>query len=238
MGLGSGKIVLFAVFALLNLLAPESYLKVEIFIIYLNSLATAGISNHLLNHLRSTPTHFTSPRSLSHYIMAPFDSIVGLSKTPPESVVTDLQEDHKPDIGAIPFPTSVPWPGNIFIIRSVPCGRVIALLGGRVVLAPIGGHGAIHWDCVESEGWLGFRNLVTDRYLGYNEEGRMHCESDQHAEWEKFCVRMRPEGGYVLLMINDEKLSQVGVKVDQEVEKLCRLGEGAPGGKRWEFIKC
>ena len=48
---------------------------------------------------------------------------------------------------------------------------------------------------------------------------------------------MRPEGGCVLLMTHWERLWHVGIKVEQGVEKLAKIEEGASDGMVWEFVK-
>lgn len=157
--------------------------------------------------------------------------------TPPETVTADLLDDHDSLGDARPCSYLVPWPGSTFIIRSVSSGHVITLLDGHVTLAHPGGRGSIHWACVEIKGWLGFRNLVSGKYLGHDSNGRLHCGAERHQGWEYFCVRMRPEGGCVLLMKHYDQLWHVGIKVEQGVEKLAKIGDGGSGGMAWEFVR-
>ena len=165
------------------------------------------------------------------------NSTVYITTTPPETVAADFLDDHDPFGGAIPSPSSVPWPGSTFIIRSVSSGQVITLLDGQIVLAPPGGRGSIHWACVETKGWLGFQNPVSGKFLGHDKTGRLRCSVNWHQMWEYFCVRMRPEGGYVLLMTHFERLWHVGIKVEEGVEKLAKIGDGGSDGIVWEFVK-
>ncbi|KAI9778546.1 MAG: hypothetical protein M1816_004022 [Peltula sp. TS41687] len=150
-------------------------------------------------------------------ILDPDNSTVYTATTPPETVATNLLDDHDPFGDAKSSYSSVPWPGSTFIIRCVSSGHVITLLDGQIVLAPPGGRGSIHWACVETKGWFGFRNHVSG--------------------WENFCVRMRPEGGYVLLMTHFETLWHVGIKVEQEVEKLAKIEYKGSDGIVWEFVE-
>jgi hypothetical protein len=161
-------------------------------------------------------------------------STVYAAMTPPESVATDFLEEQDPLGSAKLSSSSVPWPGSTFIIRSALSGHVLTLRDGQIVMAPPGGRGSIHWACVETKGWLGFRNTVSGRFLGHDNSGRLRCVADRHQEWEKFCVRMTPEEGYVLLMTHWERLWQVGSVVDRGVEKLAKIGEA---GIIWEFVK-
>lgn len=106
------------------------------------------------------------------------------------------------------------------------------------MLAPPGGRGSIHWACVENEGrWLGFRNVVTGSFLGHDKKGRLCCIARTQNGWENFCARMRPEGGYVLLMTHYERLWSVGFKVEQGVEKLAKIENEGPDEIVWEFVK-
>ena len=155
------------------------------------------------------------------------------ANTPPETVVGDLLDDDHPPKGA-ESSSSVPWPGSTFIIRSVSSGHVLTLLDGKIMLASPGGPGSIHWACVESKGWLGFRNTVSGKFLGHAENGTLRCSAKNHLGWEYFCVRMRPEGGYVLYMTHWERLWQVGMKEDWGVQKLAKIEKD---GIVWEFVK-
>lgn len=165
------------------------------------------------------------------------DDSICTASTPSETVAADLLNDHDPLGGAGgPCPHLVPWPGSTFIIRSVSSGNVIALLDGQIVLVPPGGRGSIHWACEESKGWLGFRNTVSGKWLGHDAKGRLCCSAERHQGWEYFCNRARAEGGCVLLMMHWGSLWHVGVKVEQGVEKLAKIGDGGSGGIAWDFV--
>jgi hypothetical protein len=179
----------------------------------------------VLNHLDPKPISETD------------NSTVYAPATPPESVATDLLDDHDPLGSTKLSSSSVPWPGSTFIIRNISSGDVIALLDGQIVLARPGGRGSIHWACVDTKGWLGFRNSVSGRFLGHDIDGRLRCSAKQHQGWENFCVRMTPEGGYALLMTHWERLWHVGIIVEQGVEKLAKVGGGRSAGLIWEFVK-
>ncbi|KAF2094063.1 hypothetical protein NA57DRAFT_47193 [Rhizodiscina lignyota] len=133
--------------------------------------------------------------------------------------------------------SSVPWPGSTFIIRSISSWQVITLLDGQVVLAPPSSSGSTHWECVETKGWLGFRSPISGKFLGHDTRGKLCCSAERHQGWENFCVRATPEGGYVLLMTHFERLRHVGIKIEQGVEKLAKIGDGASDGIVWEFIR-
>jgi hypothetical protein len=165
------------------------------------------------------------------------DSTIYTATTPPESVAANLLDDHDPFGGAEPSSFLVPWPSSTFIIRCVSSGHVITLLDGQIQLTQPGGRGSIHWACTETKGWLGFRNTVSGKFLGHDVKGRLCCLAERHQGWEYFCVRMRPEGGCVLLMTHYERLWHVGIKEEQGVEKLAKIGDGGSDGIVWEFVK-
>jgi len=162
------------------------------------------------------------------------DSTVYTVATPPETLISEL-DDFDPF--TTPTASSVPWPGSTFIIRSASSGHVITLLDGEVVLAPPGGRGSIHWTCVDTKGWIGFRNTVSGRFLGHDKDGKLRCQADRQQGWENFCVRLRPEGRYVLLMTHFERLWNVGIKVERGVDKLAKIDNEKSDGLAWEFVK-
>lgn len=159
------------------------------------------------------------------------DSTVYTAATPPETIADNLDRDI--DLST----SSIPGPGSTFIIRSVSCGRVITLVDGRIVLTQPGGRGSIHWECMENKGWLGFQNPVSGKFLGHNPHGNLCCSADRHRGWERFHVRQRREGDYVLLMTHFEDLWPVGIKLGQGAEDLAKINRGASDGIVWEFIE-
>ena len=165
------------------------------------------------------------------------DSTVSTAITPSETVSTDLRDDQDPLGGAVLQQLLVPWPGSTFIIRSVSCERVITLLDGQIVLAQPSNRGSIFWVCIETAGWLGFRNTVSGQFLGHDKKGKLCCASPKHNKWEYFCCRVKPKGGCVLLMTHWDEIWHVGIKVEQGVEKLAKIGDGKSDGIEWEFVK-
>ncbi|KAL9046133.1 MAG: hypothetical protein Q9214_000953 [Letrouitia sp. 1 TL-2023] len=158
--------------------------------------------------------------------------------TPPESIDTFLGDRDTLNGTEPSSPFLVPWPGSTFIIRSVSSGKLLTLLDGQLVLAQPGSQGSIHWACIETKGWLGFRNVVSGRLLGHDAKGNLTCSASRQQGWENFCVRMRPEGGCVLLMTHYERLWHVGIKVEQGQDRLAKVGnEGGNDGIVWEFSK-
>ena len=170
----------------------------------------------------------------SQYSDSPTASTVN---TPPGTVADKFLDDQDPLAGGTPNLLLVPWPGSTFIIRSVSCGRVLTLIEGQITLTEQDSRGSIYWECVETKGWLGFRNTVSGKFLGHDGKGRLNCSVERHQGWENFTYRMRPEGGCVLLMTHWERLWHVGFKKEQGEEKLAKIGDGASDGIVWEFVK-
>ena len=165
------------------------------------------------------------------------DSTICTVITPPETVAIDPLNDRDVFGRAEPSFFLVPWPGSTFIILCITSGRVITLLGGKITLTPPGGRGSIYWECVETGGWLGFRDTVSGMFLGHDANRNLRCSAKLHLPWEYFNVRMKPDGGCVLLMTHFDKLWHVGVKTESGVEKLAKIAEGGSGGIAWEFVK-
>ena len=147
----------------------------------------------------------------------------------------DLLKYHDPASNSQVNPPSIPWPGSTFMIRSAFSGHVITLQGGQVILAQPDSVGNSRWKCVENHGWLGFRDPGSGRFLGHDRKGKLQCVAERHYGWEHFCVRHRPEGGYVLFMRHWDELWHVRLLEEQGVQKLTKIGDGE--GVVWEFVK-
>ncbi|KAF2127574.1 hypothetical protein P153DRAFT_387316 [Dothidotthia symphoricarpi CBS 119687] len=138
-----------------------------------------------------------------------------------------------------------PWPGSTYIIRSVSTGKVVAFRKGQIVLSKGDGNAGICWECVDDNGWLGFRDPASYRLLGYGENHEIRCEATEHKIWEHFCVRQKPGGGYLLMMTeyDDWKnaawqgLRPLGIKIDDGLEKLVKVTGWEDKSAVWEFIK-
>jgi hypothetical protein len=168
----------------------------------------------------------------SESISDPDNSIIYTPTTTSENVTADLLENHNPS-------GSVTSHDFTFIIRSVSSGHVITLLDGQVVLAPPGGRGSIHWACVETEGWLGFRNRISNKFLCHDWNGRLMCSAEQHDGWRHFSITPVPKGGYIMQMLDWWTLRPIVINECNEkgLQKLGRTGNKLSDGIIWEFIK-
>ncbi|OAG01842.1 uncharacterized protein CC84DRAFT_242146 [Paraphaeosphaeria sporulosa] len=133
--------------------------------------------------------------------------------------------------------SGVPSDGSTVIIRSISSGHVITLLDGQVVLASPGGRGSIHWSCVETEGWLGFRNRISNKFLCHDWNGRLKCSAEQSSSWRHFTITPIPKGGYVMQMLDWWTLRPVVINPEQGLQKIGRTGNKLAEGIIWEFIK-
>lgn len=144
--------------------------------------------------------------------------------------------------------SAIPWPGSKYIIRSVLTGQVITLekSSGRIVLGYPEGDSVFRWDCVERDGWMGFKaDDGLDRFLGYDKREHLCCVAPRHELWEFFCVRQRPCGNYSLLMAHYDnmftaafkKLRPVGFSVEHEPRRLSLMTDWGSPSIVWEFIK-
>ncbi|RFU74808.1 major facilitator superfamily transporter multidrug resistance [Trichoderma arundinaceum] len=56
-----------------------------------------------------------------------------------------------------------------------------------------------HWLCVEANGYLGFFNPNSGKYIGHNGKWDMQASAVKFLDWEYFTPRRHPDGGYQLL---------------------------------------
>ena len=129
--------------------------------------------------------------------------------------------------------------GHTYVIRS-SCGRQLTLLNGAVVLNQPACLGSEYWTCIESDGWLGFRNVASGKLLRHG-GGRpgLHCSNHQHDKWER--IQVRPHGvssrGFTLLMEHWGGLKPVGIRMEQGGEVLDRLHNPGTYGLCWIFLE-
>lgn len=166
----------------------------------------------------------------SESVSDPDNSTTYTPTTTSDTFTEDPPEYHDQSSGA-------PSHGFTFIIRSVSSGQVITLLDGQVVLAPPGGPGSIHWACIETEGWLGFRNRISNRFLCHDGSGRLKCSAEQHHKWRHFTITPVPNGGYIMQMLDWWTLRPIVINEEKGLQKLGRSGNMLSDGIIWEFIR-
>lgn len=137
-----------------------------------------------------------------------------------------------------PIESSIPYPGKIFMLRDNETGKVLTLLDGDVSLQPPGTRGsAYHWICEEHNGWLGFKNVASGTYLGHNFWGNIYAAASRHNLWENFCVRIQPNGGFVLLMMQAFTLWPVKKRTEGGQQRLFKTEAPVKDGNIWNFIE-
>ena len=131
-----------------------------------------------------------------------------------------------------------PEPGTTYIIRSVSCGRVITLLEGNIELTEPNDYGCSHWACVDKDGWIEFRNRVSGGFLTYDYFGKLCCASQVVEKTERFCTRMTPNEGCVLIMLYQDGLHHLGIQGADSMKTLFINGHrcGKVNKLGWEFI--
>ncbi|KAK4458621.1 hypothetical protein QBC42DRAFT_156663, partial [Cladorrhinum samala] len=137
--------------------------------------------------------------------------------------------------------TQFPSPGQSFMITDRACEHALSLQNGNLKLIslaatnPFGTAGCWVWECVESNGWLGFKNWASGTYLGHNGSAQvLWAERKHHKGHEQFCVR-QVDGGYVLLMESWGKLGKVGAAIHKDGPQWKVVLEGTP--VVWNFVK-
>ncbi|TFA99698.1 hypothetical protein CCMA1212_008529 [Trichoderma ghanense] len=98
---------------------------------------------------------------------------------------------------------AVPWPGNKYHIFINDTDRAICSNeSGGVYVHDINSdvHKQFTWLCVEKNGYFGFVNMATGRFIGHNNQDLLRSEALNHEAWELMTVRKHPKGGYELLM--------------------------------------
>lgn len=135
--------------------------------------------------------------------------------------------------------SSKPLPNHTYIIRSKLNGKILDRRDGQVFLANRGTEASSYWDCVETNGWLGFRDTQFPRaYLGHNSNLDLEVTATSQKGWESFTLRFSPSGGYMLQMVHyvpfyPDELWYVGLQGGN----LAKISDRSGGGIIWEFIE-
>jgi hypothetical protein len=91
---------------------------------------------------------------------------------------------------------------------------------------------------VESKGWLGFQNRVSNKFLCHKgSDATLECSADQDGKWRHFTITPVPKGGYIMQMADWWTLRPVVHNYENGLQKLGRTGNKLSEGIVWEFIK-
>jgi hypothetical protein len=138
--------------------------------------------------------------------------------TPAPSVSLDASHDF---CNMSPF-DSVPTPNAWYIIRTRNASkkRFLSVLSGKVCLEesphPWGG---LWWRCTNLDGWIGFCEFTTGRYLGHDGKGNIVVKALTQGEKERIVVSHQPKGGYHLSIFKE---STDGLQVPRNVLRPLR----------------
>lgn len=132
-------------------------------------------------------------------------------------------------------PGAVPWPENTFQIIEKHTGRAITLVGDQPKLHSLSvtSHLDTHWLCVRQDGYFGFQNPQTGRYLGHDGKAGMRTQVSQLKAWELWTPRQHPDGGYELLSPYYSH-TLMCLCVDEDGTTLVRRRHGTT---LWEFVR-
>lgn len=137
---------------------------------------------------------------------------------------------------------AVPRPGKTFLLTDAEHEHALTLQNGQlkfVNLATVQKFpkkgGCYFWNCVEKNGWLGFQNTASGTFLGRDGNGSLMAVVKHHKNHEWFCVRHLEGGGYLLLMLDWDKLVKVGVQGEGERSSFRWATEGE--GMKWGFVQ-
>ncbi|EXL65412.1 hypothetical protein FOPG_18364 [Fusarium oxysporum f. sp. conglutinans race 2 54008] len=122
--------------------------------------------------------------------------------TPAHSVSLDESHDF---YNMSPF-DSVPTPNAWYIIRTRNSSkkRYLSVINGKVCLQesphPWGG---FWWRSTSLDGWIGFYEFTTGRYLGHDGKGNIVVKALTQGEKERLVVSHQPKGGYHLSILKE-----------------------------------
>ncbi|CCF39099.1 hypothetical protein CH063_02058 [Colletotrichum higginsianum] len=132
-----------------------------------------------------------------------------------------------------------PWPGNTFRIIEGSTRKAITFADQQVSLRkPKGDRNPSEmWYCIEKDGYFGFQNPRTGRYLGHDgkdiDSGIR--TTNYLREWELWTPRRHPEGGYQLLSPSASGSS--ALRVVCVAENGTHLTRRHHGTTVWEFVR-
>ncbi|KAI1826359.1 hypothetical protein F4861DRAFT_546287 [Xylaria intraflava] len=155
---------------------------------------------------------------------------------PDEGTAEKMSTSPIPDTGGgVP---SIPEPGGTYMIRHMDSGKALRLINGSLTLSLIKDTGGgWHWHCEElPNGWIGFREAVSGKYLGHDNNGGYRATAGKMGRWESFVLRPRDRGGINLWVSHWYGLKAVAIA---EPEKSGRLVDAAGSAEaaRWVFIR-
>lgn len=133
---------------------------------------------------------------------------------------------------------SIPEPNHVYMMREVRLDKVLTVSEGELALKEHADtRGGWQWHCEElPNGWMGFRDAVSGRYLGHDNRGGYIVQAKKLLDWESFVIRHRKGGGYNLFVKYGHKLKPMGLAVRDGKWKLVDAPTPEKIGM-WAFIE-
>lgn len=135
---------------------------------------------------------------------------------------------------------SVPWPGSVYVILEKASCHTITLRNGSLSLSELDLDGKqdeySYWLCVEDNGYFGFFNTKSGKYIGHDGEWDMQATAVHSKDWKYLITpRRHPDGGYQLLTpLWQHTHTLMEVAVADDGKSLVRRQHGTT---LWMFIK-
>lgn len=92
---------------------------------------------------------------------------------------------------------------------------------------------SVQWECVEKNGWFGFKHngKFLGRGRGFGGWGNLLLEAKTMGSNQGFAVRQHPDGGYQIMALNRWSYDKLGV--DGDGQKLVLTKDG---NALWDFV--
>ncbi|KAI0521313.1 hypothetical protein F5B22DRAFT_644038 [Xylaria bambusicola] len=161
-------------------------------------------------------------------------TIEGLStQSTDRSTTQKYRSNYFKDLG------EVPESGGVYMIREIDTKRTITLRQGQVTMtrgtSPQGGW---QWICEERQnGYIGFRDIVSGKYLGRGSGGEFHAEAKEMGDKESFVLRPRNAGGHNLMVKRWRGLKAVAMGDCENAEPKLVEASSRTSPARLEFIR-
>ncbi|KAI0975267.1 hypothetical protein F4678DRAFT_484945 [Xylaria arbuscula] len=180
-----------------------------------------------------------SDSDVDYYYCYPYGWTACDIPSPTESTILDMWNKTKPSSYTIKGGKgSFPKADGLYMIRDLDSGKVITLVDGRLTLVQDASTtGGWYWRCKERDGLFGFRDAISDNYIGHNHQGGLDAQARLMRSSESFMIRGRKNGGYRLMVMNGTLLRPIAIV--NEAGELPRLIESPSPDEDawWEFVK-
>ncbi|KAI0446721.1 hypothetical protein F4803DRAFT_502128 [Xylaria telfairii] len=125
------------------------------------------------------------------------------------------------------------------MIRDLDSGKAIAMVQGLLtMILDVGTRGGWQWKCEEvREGWTGFCNVVSGKYLGRDNKGGFCAQASKLKDRESFVLCPQQAGGYNLFVNNWSSLTPISI-FGRDIRLPSLIEDQSPdAAARWEFVK-